>query len=67
MSIFRFIILSYATEILVMPILSYFVLRRELFGHYIVAFIVAILGYLIHDLIMIDRASINANAELKIS
>lgn len=63
MSLFRFLVVSYAAEVVVMPFLSSLVLQRELFGHYISAIFIAIGGYIVHDLALVNRNSIASKDE----
>jgi predicted ABC-type exoprotein transport system permease subunit len=51
----RFLVYSFATEVVFLPLLSHFILKRPLFSHYIGAVFAVIAGVLVQDLLSVFR------------
>jgi len=60
----RFIIIGYATEIIFLPIFSYIILNRQMTLFYIPAFLLAVGGVLIHELLIVSRKSPKSSLEI---
>lgn len=65
MTMMRFIIYSYATEVVCLPLISYNTLKRPLFLHYIPAILIAIGGIIVHDVLMLQRNYTTGDLEVK--
>lgn len=64
MTLIRFLIYSYATEVVFLPLFSYNTLKRPLFLHYIPAVILAICGVLMHDIMMLSRDPLTRDVKI---
>lgn len=57
LTLIRYIIIIGATETILMPLLSWFILRRPLFLHYIISIIFALLAIVMDEFIVFERTS----------
>jgi hypothetical protein len=57
MTLIRYVVISGAVECVVLPVLSWFFLKRTIFLHYGISVVMAVAAVVLHEFVVFERTS----------